>query len=153
MQKARLVTILILSFIVVCGATYFFQVNLSGNNSPVSKAVINIGGRPVYVDIADTPALREQGLSGRKILKDNEGMLFVFDTPTKPGFWMKEMNFPIDIIWINEESLVADVSENLLPSSYPQIFSPRTEIKYVLEVPAGFVKKNNVKIGDKMIIR
>lgn len=152
MQKARLVTILILSFIAVCGAAYFFEINLSGNDSPILKSQIIINNQTVFVEVADTPALREQGLSGRRSLKDNEGMLFIFDAPVRPGFWMKEMLFPIDIIWVSDNNTIVDISENLLPSSYPRIFSPKTEIKYVLEVPSGFVEKNKVKIGDRMTI-
>jgi uncharacterized membrane protein (UPF0127 family) len=132
---------------------HIFGTRSADNNSVISKIVMVINGRSVFADVADTPTLRERGLSGTEDLKDNEGMLFVFDEPSRPGFWMKEMNFPLDIIWINADNFVADVSEGLSPSSYPRIFSPKTDIKYALEVQSGFVQRNSIKIGDKVTTR
>src|SRR4051812_1798797 len=67
---------------------------------------INIAGQHVVVDLATTPTTREQGLSGRAALPENHGMLFVFDTPGVYPFWMKDMNFPIDMIWISNDMKV-----------------------------------------------
>ena len=69
-----------------------------------SKKTIHIGRVPIAVAIADTLEKRTQGLSGRESLSANEGLLFVFSTSGAYGIWMKDMRFPIDIIWISEKT-------------------------------------------------
>ena len=68
----------------------------------------------VRVEIRDDTNGRNLGLSGRSSLAENEGMLFIFDTPAVYEFWMKDMNFPLDFIWINN-GLVVDLSEHIPP--------------------------------------
>lgn len=121
------------------------------------------------VEISDTALKRAKGLSGRKCLKNDEGncsesaegMLFLFGKPEKRSFWMAGMNFPLDIIWINENKIVA-VSKNIQPpklslslsksNELPAIVSPSVEADKVLELSAGAVEKFNIKIGDKIKI-
>ncbi len=91
----------------------------------------------VHAMIADTDASREQGLSGHAPLPANAGMLFVFDTPGQYGFWMKDMNFSLDMVWINADKTVAGVTKDLSPDTYPSIFMPPNPIQYVLEIDAG----------------
>lgn len=118
---------------------------------------VKIAGKTLKVDLATTAKTQEQGLSGRKSLKENEGMLFVFDHMDKYSFWMKNMNFPIDIIWIGSASTqggedlhVVYIKKNTLPESYPETFTPNVDAKYVLEVNASFSEKNNLKVGDRV---
>jgi len=108
-------------------------------------------GEKFMVEAADTPAERMQGLSGRSVLSVNEGMLFTFDKPDAHGFWMKDMKFPIDIIWISNNEVIY-VSSNLNPDSYPTIFSPPEPVSQVLEVKAGTAFRLNVVEGDKVFI-
>lgn len=115
-----------------------------------SKPKVILGGQEVAVDIADTPALQEQGLSFREALGTNEGMLFVFAEQRPYGFWMKDMRFPIDIIYFDQNRHLVDVWERADPSSYPKIFTPRAPAQFVLEVPAGFFSKHNLKIGNML---
>ena len=75
-------------------------------------------------------------------------MLFYFDSPGKYGFWMKDMKFDIDIIWIDMDQKVVGMAENVAVNSYPKIFYPPSDVKYVLEVPSGFTVEHNIKIGD-----
>jgi len=125
---------------------------MRGGENPPDKGdvggYVTVGSVKVLVDVADTPALREQGLSGRKSLEKGEGMLFVFDTPGIYSFWMKDMNFPIDIIWINQNKKIVYIKENVTPGSFPQAFASTENAQYVLEVPAGFSARNNVQVGD-----
>ena len=102
--------------------------------------------------MAATEATRLQGLAGRAGLKDDEGMYFVFDNPDRYGFWMKGMLFPIDIIWIKEESVIG-FHENLEPdnSSSPQIYYPPAPVDRVLEVKAGNVERLGIKTGDSAV--
>lgn len=106
-----------------------------------------LAGTSVSVEIARTPPERNRGLSGREELMWGHGMLFIMDEPGLHGFWMKDMKFPIDIIWIDENLVVQDISAELPPESYPKIFYPKTKAKYVLEVPAGFSKSYGIAPG------
>lgn len=105
---------------------------------------------PLLVEIADTNSLRQTGLSGKLLLERGEGMFFIFDTNDVHGFWMKDMLFDIDIIWIDSSFNIVDVKENVMPESFPQVFKPRGISRYVLEVNAGFVEEYNIKIGDSV---
>lgn len=111
---------------------------------------IKINNIEILVEIADTSLKQAKGLSNRNFLKENRGMLFIFEKPNYYSFWMKEMNFPIDIIWIDENWQIVDITENILPQIFPKTFQPERLVKYVLEVKAGFVQKNKIKIGDKV---
>jgi hypothetical protein len=114
---------------------------------------VQIGGQSIKVDLSITPAQQAQGLSGRLSLSQNEGMLFIFSKPDKYQFWMKDMNFPIDIIWITPDMKVAYIKKNALPRLYPETYGPGendASAKYVLEVVAGFSDKNNLKEGDSV---
>lgn len=113
---------------------------------------VKIAGQTLDVELALTVAEQNQGLSGRKELKENEAMLFVFDAPGRYSFWMKDMNFPIDMIWIAEENLgdlrVVYIKKNAEPDSYPNSFGPKKDAQYVLETVSGFSEKHGLKEGD-----
>ncbi|OHA85158.1 MAG: hypothetical protein A2408_03460 [Candidatus Yonathbacteria bacterium RIFOXYC1_FULL_52_10] len=117
---------------------------------PVSESPFAIRGVPIEIEIVDTLSTREQGLSGRTTLGEREGMLFVFETAEVYRFWMKDMMFPLDIIWIGEDWRVVDITHNALPTSYPATFAPQTPARYVLEVPAGTAKRESFAIGDEV---
>ncbi len=114
--------------------------------SPVSD--VYVSGQKIAVELANTPAKRIQGLSGRNALGQNEGMFFVFEKPDYYAFWMRDMNFKIDIIWIDENKKIVDIVKNATPESYPEKFSPQSPAQYVLEVNAGFADEHKINIGD-----
>lgn len=111
---------------------------------------LTIGGVPLDVAIAHTQEEQSRGLSGTSSLSANEGMLFVFDAPKIPNFWMKDMNYSIDMIWIDNDLRVSGVVSNVTPDTYPEEFSPDTPIRFVLEVPAGFTEANNIISGTEV---
>ena len=113
-----------------------------------NQANIDIGGVRLKVQIADTPQLRERGLSGRSSSAPFDGMLFVFDEPST--LWMKGMLFPIDIIWITPDGRVADITEDAQPDSYPQKFHSISVAQYAVEVPSGFIGQHRITIGDRV---
>lgn len=113
------------------------------------RAVI-VGGERVEVELAQTPVEHAQGLSGKSGLPEGTGMLFVFPESGIFSFWMKDMKFAIDIIWLDENLEIVYIKEEATPASYPQTFGPDIPAKYVLEVPAGFSKEYNLKIGDSV---
>jgi uncharacterized protein len=83
-------------------------------------------------------------------LGENKGMLFVFEKPGIHGFWMKDMNFAIDIVWIGQDKRVVQIMEHIAPETFPKVFSPREPIQYVLEVNAGWARKSNIQLGDRI---
>jgi len=118
--------------------------------APKDIKYVKIAGQSVKVDLARTPAEQEQGLSGRSGLKENEGMLFIFDKAGKYAFWMKDMKFPIDMIWIGDDLKVIYIKKDAKPELFPGTYGPDAPALYVLEMPAGFSDKNNLKVGDKV---
>lgn len=75
-------------------------------------------------------------------------MLFVFAEAEQYSFWMKDMNYPIDIVWIDANRQVVAITENATPESYPLKFTPPVPVKYVLEVRSGWNTRHRVKVGD-----
>ncbi|MFA7309979.1 MAG: DUF192 domain-containing protein [Candidatus Paceibacterota bacterium] len=113
------------------------------------QSVIVLKGQMVRVTVASTPAARQQGLSGRSGLAQDEGMLFVFPEDGEYGFWMKDMLFPIDIVWLDADGTVVYIAPEVSPDSYPTSYRPATSSRYVVELPAGWVKVYNLSIGDR----
>jgi len=111
----------------------------------------------VQVEVETTEASREQGLSGRTSLADGHGMLFVFDSPGNYGFWMKDMNFAIDMLFIDASGKIVTIAANASPKGYhqnpPQVFYPATPVQYVLEVPAGFAAQNGITEGEQVTFK
>ena len=111
---------------------------------------LSIRGDSVVVDIVDTDALRARGLSGRKGLVPHTGMLFIFPKDGVYKFWMKDMKFSIDIIWLKSDGTILGMAHSLPPESYPQSFAPSGEARYVIEVPAGYANERGIKVGEKI---
>src|SRR3989344_2797930 len=126
--------------------------------SPAAEDIkgVKIGGEKIRVELADTPKEREQGLSGRAGLKEGEGMLFVFEQPGKYYFWMKDMNFAIDMIWLapssggDQEAEIIYIKKNAEPENFLETYCPDANAKYVLEMNAGFADKTNLQLGDRV---
>ncbi len=129
-------------------AVLAFAVNYIEKSQQKTINTLKIGGVTINIMVANTDAERMQGLSGKDDLAENEGMLFVFDNEGYYGFWMKDMNFPIDMAWLDKNKKIIHVESNVSPATYPQVFNPPAPSLYVLETSAGFLGKNNIKIGD-----
>ena len=123
-------------------------------STPVTRAAkeslrkFNAPDGVIYSHVARTPATRERGLSGTASLDVDEGMLFIFPEPGMYAFWMKDMNFSIDIVWITSDRRVIGVTENVSPETYPETFGPSKNVQFVLEVPAGSAEKFGLKTGS-----
>lgn len=108
-----------------------------------SQPRVTIGDASFLVEVADTPASQQQGLSGRESLAEGTGMLFVFDKERPLTFWMKEMNFPLDMVWIDASCTVVDISRDVpIPEPGQTLadlptYGPETPAMYVLEINAG----------------
>ena len=107
-------------------------------------------GKCISIEYAITPEERARGLMHREMLPENAGMLFVFPEETMPGFWMKNVKFPLDFVWIGKDMRIAGFEENVpVCSTYCPSYSSENKILYVLEVNKGFVTENMLKIGQK----
>ena len=111
---------------------------------------LQIAGNTAHVSIADTAEKRELGLSGRAGLAPDEGMLFIFPTEGKYSFWMKDMRFAIDILWIASDGTIVYTKEGASPDTFPQTFVSYTPAQYVLEVSSGYIMRHRISIGQKV---
>ncbi len=155
-MKKNYITTIILIIVIVVGVLLLYQFFVYRNNNSINYIAISdtvmVNNVIFNVDIANTKKEIESGLSGRKELLENNGMLFVFEKSGVYPFWMKDMNFPIDIIWIDKNLKIIYIKEKAEPNSYPKIFNTKAKALYVLEVNAGEVKKNKIKIGNIIIL-
>ncbi|HEY4480168.1 MAG TPA: DUF192 domain-containing protein [Candidatus Paceibacterota bacterium] len=147
-----MVLVITLAFVVIFKLDFF-----SKNNSPqpslttregAGPKIVKIGNKTLNLEIADMGEERVRGLSGRESLPANTGLLFVFEKEEKHGIWMKDMNFPIDIAWLDKNKQIIHIEHNVSPDTYPKIFTSNAPALYILEVNASFFEKSNIKIGD-----
>lgn len=135
-----------LGFILIGITVYFIRI-IDVSQTRLTVVPTN---QTITIERAETIEEREVGLSGREIMGDNEGMLFIYDFQTRPSFWMKQMQFPIDIIWIDESKLVVGIESQVAPSTYPHSFMPESPIQYVLEVNSGQAEALGITDGTAL---
>lgn len=111
-------------------------------------ATVRIGDAVFAAKVAKTPEEREKGLSGTSNLRQDQAMLLVYEDDGKWPIWMKDMNYPIDIVWLDKDKKIVYIVKNAPPESYPyESFTPKQEARYVLELPAGIAGKKSIIIG------
>lgn len=120
------------------------------------KATVVLKDTSLQVVVADNPYRHQKGLGGRKTLAPYDGMLFVFAVPGRYSFVMRDTLFSIDIVWfLNGE--VVDIAPRVptelgAQESELRRYIPRKTANLVLELPAGWAEKHNLKIGDRLAI-
>lgn len=152
-MKKQEAIFLIFTIVILVGLNFFWvdkNYVLEEKPAQIESEVkfVNLAGQIIRVDVATTSAELSQGLSGRESLAKDEGMLFIFQTSDKYSFWMKDMNFPIDIIWLGEDRRIVHIKKFARPESFPEVFVPDAPARYVIEVESGFADKYKLKIGD-----
>jgi uncharacterized protein len=123
-----------------------------GHSDIVSPSrYLTINDNKIFLQLARNEKEWNQGLSNQKKLGENSGMLFIFPDYQTRNFWMKDMNFSLDIVWIKDDKIVK-ISENLAPEgSHPQnLYYSDEPVNYVLELNANFCKYNNINVGDRV---
>lgn len=144
------VTILIIAIIIF--TLGFWWVKYLRPIHPLKEGEIAIKERPFKVEVVSSAPDRERGLSGRDSLPPDYGMLFIFPTSGRHGFWMRDMKFPIDMIWIKGSEIVG-----VTPDVYPEfeaplwkltIYYPPEAVDRVLEVSAGTARQYQWQAGD-----
>jgi uncharacterized membrane protein (UPF0127 family) len=130
----------------VLGGVYNFLIP----KKPSALKKVQIGEQLFAVEIADSPVERMKGLSGRANLPENQGMLFLFESPGNYGFWMMGMYIPIDIVWIRGNQIIG-LEKNISSSSSLNYYPPEPVDK-VLEINAGLSDKLGIKAGDSILL-
>lgn len=113
-----------------------------------------INNQKIYVEIADSSEDKKQGLSDRESLAEDRGMLFIYPEPGNYSFWMKEMKFNLDFVFINDQKVV-DLKENIpfpKEGEEPQAVRAEAEFDKVLEINQGMIEKLGIEVGDEVAI-
>ena len=152
-MRTSKVQVILLAVLIPLGALYLYvkasDGSLAGFFIP-DTPMMHIGEVPIRVDIANTREELIQGLSGKDNLGAVNGLLFVFPETKNHAIWMKDMNFPIDIVWISEDLVVINVERNVSPETYPTTFKPNSPARYALETEAGFTNTVGIQKGQKV---
>ena len=140
--------------VLVIGGYFYYKTgpNYTAPTTLSTSSKVILKEKTFFVEIADTDQRRALGLSGHAPLSENQGMLFIFDTPAVYEFWMKDMKFALDIIWIDENMKIVYIQKSAQPESYPEVFNPRVKSLYVLEVLAGQADALKIGVGDTLKI-
>lgn len=148
-------------FLLLSLITIFFFIFKSGifdvGSSKYKQAIVSIRGERFRVEVADTFASRELGLGGREGLAEDEGMLFLFNSLSVRTFWMKDVSFPIDIIWIAGDKVVG-FAQNTTPHTNQFVgqiarYKSPEVVDKVLEVSGGTVKRVGIIVGDGVEVK
>lgn len=135
--------IILTSVLAVLGAVVFGYTKNRGYSLQANRTSF-------HLSVADTPESRAKGLGGRENMAVDQGMIFVFSEPAMQCFWMKDMHFPIDIIWLDSDRKVVHIETDVSQESYPEKFCPQKLAKYVLELRAGQAKRSEIRQGQTL---
>lgn len=115
---------------------------------PLPTITLTLNEHSVLAEVADTPSTRSQGLMYRQALEPNNGMLFVFDTPLRACFWMKNTQIPLSIAFITADGIISNI-EDMEPFSLASV-CPTQAMQYALEMEQGWFDKRSIQAGDKV---
>ncbi|MEI6851051.1 MAG: DUF192 domain-containing protein [Candidatus Saccharibacteria bacterium] len=144
-KSGNLSTTLIISGVVLLVASTFLLFIMPNMLKPPTDLWLGDGIFRAKLALNDVE--REKGLSGTEELQSDQILLMAFPYEDKWSIWMKDMNFPIDIVWLNSAKKVVFIKLNATPESYPDKFLPKTNASYVVELPAGTVESKSIKVG------
>lgn len=137
-------------FLIIIFLGILFGVFFLGTKSEFQFSQVILGEKILDLEVVSNSEDKIKGLSGREFLPEDRAMLFVFPKEDFHGIWMKEMNFPIDILWLDKDFVIMDIRNDVSPESFPKIFKPQTKSSYILEIKAGLSEKEEIKIGESL---
>jgi uncharacterized membrane protein (UPF0127 family) len=147
-------------FVIIVFAVSIVSIIIAQRSSPGEDTlseeqftIMQIRNAVFKLEIADTPQAQAQGLSGRARLPEDRGMLFDFSEKGTYTFWMKDMRFPLDLIWLSDGTVVG-VTQNAPPGGPQPVltYGPPEPVDMVLEINAGLVAKYGIAKGDEVIL-
>ena len=148
-KNLRLITVLVLAVVVVAA---FAVASGSGDCTKVYRNddQVTISGKVFETEVTKSPQEMQKGLGDRECIGDNQAMLFNFGRQGQYGIWMKDMKFPIDVLWINSDKKIVAIEKNFTPETYPEnaINEKDKPASYVLEVEAGTADELGLKLGS-----
>ncbi|XLQ19977.1 MAG: DUF192 domain-containing protein [Candidatus Moraniibacteriota bacterium] len=127
----------------------FFVICWDGN---VSMGNVDINGKVFNVKIVQTREAMQKGLGDERMLCDNCGMLFVFDGSDNYDFWMKDVNFDIDMVWIDNYEVV-DITKNVAHNNQFKIINSKKKADLVLEINSGKIEASDIEIGQNVSVQ
>ncbi|MEM2130964.1 MAG: DUF192 domain-containing protein [Candidatus Woesearchaeota archaeon] len=146
-EKSHLI---FLFFLVIVVSILFYFITFPFSESKIAC----FENKCIKAEIRDEEKERELGLMFRENLSENEGMLFIFQNNVNYAFWMKNMKFNIDIIFIDKNKKIVSITKNAFPCNKPdkecELYYSNQAYKYVIEVVANFTEKYNIKEGQKV---
>ena len=141
MKCPRKIVVLIALCIVVWSGIFLSKRFIMGD-----LPTYRIGSHEFQIEVASTWTEQKRGLGYRMDLCQECGMLFLFATPARYGFWMKGMEFPLDILWIRDDRVVS--IERNIAADDPRTLTPTVMADQVLEINAGLVDRYGISVGD-----
>ena len=153
--------VLVIVFFIIFGRGFstgqFITPSATGSAETQKKenTQVTVKDLAIKAKIADEPKEQQTGLADYSSLGLDEGMIFVFDQSKRHTFWMKDMDFAIDIIWIDEAKKIVDIAPNVPPEPNKNEkeltrYKPKSDAKYVLEINAGISALHNLQISDQV---
>jgi uncharacterized protein len=161
LKKAWFIVFLILICALVFGYFYFMKRPTAQSDVENEKIIFQKQGELTFltvkdqvisqldIEIAATEYTREKGLMARTQMEENQGMLFIFDYPKIQSFWMKNTILPLDLIFVDESDRIVHINHDAIPFSESLISSEKPS-QYVVEVNAGYCRKNQIVVGGKI---
>lgn len=148
----KIIVIFGLILIIIAGVAFYqFSKNQGQQMQTNGKATIN--EQTFDVEVVRDAKDQQIGLTKYNAINENQGMLFIFERPDTYGFWMRNMKFPLDIIFIRDDTVVA-ISKEVQPveqeAENPPVYQPEVPADKVLEIQSGLAEKYNIKTGDKV---
>lgn len=139
------------ALILIGGLFLYFADKETDRLSEMPAAMEPVAEEPAppdfQIELAVTEAARIQGLSGRSEVPPDYGMLFVFPSSARQGFWMQDMLVPIDIIWLSDTGVIIGIEEGVSPDTFPNVFYSPKPVRYVLETAAGVSAQMEWAVG------
>ena len=154
-SSGKVVTAILVVFIIILFFGIVYNYNTEEKDElelPKEEMnLVRIKDKAIIVEIANSQAEHRIGLMNHNELEKDHGMLFIFEEEKIHSFWMKNMKFSIDIIWIDSNEYIVHIEKDLQPCEDDcVIYAPEKESKYVLEVESGFTDEHKINIGEPL---
>lgn len=149
MKNNYYIFIFLLLIIAALCVKIFYRPNNLGQAEFLEARIAN---NNIILKILDESDEMTRGLSETEALAPDAGAFFIFEEEGFHGIWMKDMNYALDIAWLDQNKKIIHIEKEVLPETYPKVFLPPTKDKYVLEVNAGYFDQNKINIGDRLEI-
>ena len=138
------------SGVAIITATLLFVAVVAVPRHASGSRQVRLGSQIFTLEVANTPAQQTKGLGDRTNLAPRHGMLFTFDQAAVQCFWMKDMHFSIDIIWLDSQERIGYIQSDVSPATYPHTFCPAVTARSVIELPAGQAQRLGLRIGQQL---